>query len=361
MARIWFWNRQWACHGLVWAAGLWLGLAQPALAVEGVSLIDQSCVAAGCFGGDTGGFPVQITVPGNYRLTSNLSTGSTAVSAIELAVGGVTLDLNGFSIVGSTAACACPATAGCNSGAGKGIYSTGALSGPVVIRNGGIAGFGTGIAIAANYQVEGLFVGHNGTGATSTGGGIFAFKAAFVSNGDDGLSADAGYVSGVEDSLGNCNADKGISVGVSSALNRSGAAANGGDGITVAGGSSINGCTTRSNGGRGIVAVDSTVIGNTAQSNAGDGIYLGGGSAVTLNTAQGNGGMGIHALDGVNASTNTARSNTGFGLSLGNGSSYFGNVLTCNNSGGVCDNSVQVGGTGINLGVNVCGTDTACP
>ena len=53
---------------------LLLAFAGPALAVDGVVEINQTCaVNTGCFAGDTPGFPVTITVAGSYRLTSNLS------------------------------------------------------------------------------------------------------------------------------------------------------------------------------------------------------------------------------------------------------------------------------------------------
>jgi len=50
---------------------------------------------------------------------------------------------------------------------------------------------------------------------------------------------------------------------------------------------------------------------------------------------------------------------TSFGLALGVGSGYGGNVLTDNN-GPVGNNNAQVTG-GLQIGTNVCGTDTVCP
>jgi len=48
--------------------------------------------------GDAAGFPVTISEVGSYRLTGNLSIGST--DAIEITADNVTLDLNGFLIIG---------------------------------------------------------------------------------------------------------------------------------------------------------------------------------------------------------------------------------------------------------------------
>lgn len=50
--------------------------------------------------GDERGFPVSISRSGSYRLTSNLIVGSFGV-AIEILADGVTLDLNGYSVVGN--------------------------------------------------------------------------------------------------------------------------------------------------------------------------------------------------------------------------------------------------------------------
>ncbi len=78
---------------------LLLALAGPALAVDGVIEINQTCaVNTGCSVGDSAGLPVSITNPGSYRLTSNLTTGSKQVTAILITTSDVTVDLNGFTI-----------------------------------------------------------------------------------------------------------------------------------------------------------------------------------------------------------------------------------------------------------------------
>ena len=68
---------------------------------DGVVLIDQQHALVGGIGdGDASGFPVTITQPGIYRLTSNLQV-PTGKNGIEIASNDVTLDLNGFSIRGT--------------------------------------------------------------------------------------------------------------------------------------------------------------------------------------------------------------------------------------------------------------------
>jgi hypothetical protein len=82
------------------AAATVLGLAGPAGAVDGTIEINQAKVLA------AGGFPFIITTPGSYRLTSNLTVPAGKIGIENSAggtAGGVTIDLNGFSIIGPTA------------------------------------------------------------------------------------------------------------------------------------------------------------------------------------------------------------------------------------------------------------------
>jgi hypothetical protein len=87
---------------LVYAAAL-AGLLVPSLVfgVDGVILIDQNKALAGNVTlGDTPGFPVSITQSGSYRLDSNLLAPAGA-NGIEITASNVTIDLNGFSIIGT--------------------------------------------------------------------------------------------------------------------------------------------------------------------------------------------------------------------------------------------------------------------
>ena len=70
-------------------------------AVDGIVLIDQShALAGGITPGDAAGFPVTISQPGSYRLSGNLIVPDMNTTAIVITADGVTLDLNGFSIMG---------------------------------------------------------------------------------------------------------------------------------------------------------------------------------------------------------------------------------------------------------------------
>ena len=108
---------------------------------DGVVEINQACaVNTGCFAGDLPGFIITITSPGSYRLTSDLDAGIDQ-SAITISVSDVTLDLNGFRILGTGTAFR------------DGILLSAASN--VEIRNGTIAGFGR----------HGIFVLSNSPGA----------------------------------------------------------------------------------------------------------------------------------------------------------------------------------------------------
>src|SRR5580704_7633428 len=73
-------------------------------AVDGVILIDQNHALAGNITpGDAPGFPVTISQSGSYRLAGNLIVPDVNTSAIVVTAENVSLDLNGFSIIGPNA------------------------------------------------------------------------------------------------------------------------------------------------------------------------------------------------------------------------------------------------------------------
>jgi len=129
-------------------------LASTLLAVDGVLLIDQNRALAGnVTPGDTPGFPITISQPGSYRLSSNLVVPNALTSAIRLQASHVTIDLNGFAILGavdcsggflpSCAGAPAPGPSGAPPSAGDGIeVPEGTYVFNVTIRNGTIQGMG---------------------------------------------------------------------------------------------------------------------------------------------------------------------------------------------------------------------------
>ena len=143
-----------------------IGFGEAAYAVDGVVLIDQNKALAGAVTpGDAPGFPVTLTQSGSYRLASNLVVPDANTGAIVIGKGaiGVSIDLNGFSIIG-------PGIAGTGIGissapddptAAFGTYSNVGAS----VRNGTIFGMGSnGIALlAAGAAIENVTITKNGS------------------------------------------------------------------------------------------------------------------------------------------------------------------------------------------------------
>ena len=69
-------------------------------AVDGVVLINQATRQRDVTPGDTAGFPVTISQPGSYKLSSNLTIADPFGTVIQITADDVTLDLNGFTIQG---------------------------------------------------------------------------------------------------------------------------------------------------------------------------------------------------------------------------------------------------------------------
>jgi hypothetical protein len=168
-----------------------LAFAPAALAVDGTVLINQSTITNGLPGCPTGGhFPIIICQSGSYRLSSNLTVPNTTTGAIDITADNVTIDLNGFSILGPTVCSGSPLTCSPNNGtsSGNGISSSNAN---IVVMNGQIKGMGiNGISLTGtksrvqNIQAtsnfnHGIFVGDSSLVSSCTvnsngGAGIFA-------------------------------------------------------------------------------------------------------------------------------------------------------------------------------------------
>lgn len=167
-----------------WGAGA-------ALAADGALEINQACVATGCFPGDTPGFPVQAPANGSYRLTSNLTLPDANTTGISLGSGS-SLDLGGFSVIG-TASCTGSPAACTGTGSGVGISAQTQTS----IRNGRVAGHGNaGISGSESVRISDVTVyGNGGTGIIGSGGFLIE-RCVIDRNGYDGISLSAGQVGG---------------------------------------------------------------------------------------------------------------------------------------------------------------------
>lgn len=128
--------------------------ASAAYAADGVIEINQASVDA------ADGFPFEITAPGSYKLTGDLTVPDADTTGIEVSAANVTIDLNGFGIFGSVectregaATTVCPA-----SSAGTGILFQEKGGG---VRNGTIRGMGRDGVSGPGLRVENIHASHN--------------------------------------------------------------------------------------------------------------------------------------------------------------------------------------------------------
>jgi parallel beta-helix repeat protein len=145
------------CLAAVFSAVVMFAWAASAAAVDGTIEINLAKVLA------NGGFPYVITTSGSYRLTGNLTVSSTSADAIDVNANDVTIDLNGFSIIGPG-----------GSTSGNGISAASVVD--VTVQNGTITGFGGSAAIRAgkNSIVRNVHAGSNGNGIVAGSGSVIS-------------------------------------------------------------------------------------------------------------------------------------------------------------------------------------------
>jgi parallel beta-helix repeat protein len=164
-------------------------LAPCSFAVDGVVLINQSTAMA------AGGFPYRITQSGSYRLSGNLTVPDALTTAILVTADNVTIDLNGFSIIGPVVCTGFPTTS-CNPASNLGKAGTGVDAANfinITVVNGTVRGMGVnGIALGRGGYFEKVH-------ATSNGNvGFFIFCPSVIvgntafSNGGGDLVTDSG-------------------------------------------------------------------------------------------------------------------------------------------------------------------------
>jgi len=304
---------------------LLFSLVGPALASDGVLEINQACAAnTGCFSGDTGGFPVTITAPGSYRLTSNLDVSPDPnVDGIQVTADGVTIDLSGFEIAGPVTCTGLGSEVACSAGTGYGINANSATG--VTVRGGRVTGFAFGgVRLSGRGLVDTMLV---------------------EANGGDGIRTEANSI--VRGSTAYRNGATGIQISFGSIVEHCVSASNRSVGISASG-ASITANAANDNGGHGISGSTAAISHNSTTFNEGDGIFATS-SNVSDNVSISNLGDGIEASFGSNVQRNGVRGNTNFGLNLGSQTGYRENTITFDTING-----------GVNMGANLCGT-TPCP
>ena len=225
-----------------------LAFAPPALAVDGVVLINQSTSVNGLPGcPNVAGSLITVCQSGSYRLSGNLTVPDANTIAIQITVDNVTIDLNGFSLLGPGGA----------SGSGFGIFSQN-FNSFITVSNGTIRGFGS----------DGIFL--------AGGVGIRIEGVTAVFNVRDGIGAGEGMVT-----LCHANSNGGAGIVGVGTLSNSSALSNNGDGIVWTG--SATGNYSSGNRGNGFSGAG-TFMANTAISNTLAGIVTFNPSVIMSNT-----------------------------------------------------------------------------
>lgn len=291
-----------------------LGTVNASLAADGVVEISQAKVLA-----NGGHFPFTISSPGSYRLTSNLdvtadSTNAAAAQnrvAIQINSGEVTIDLNGFAIIGPLTCTYGGSSCSLSGGTGAGVNASVGLSN-ITIRNGSIYGMGAyGIYAAltnASARVEKVMARDNGYAGIAINGAA-------------------------EDCTANRNSLYGFLV--TGLVRDSVANGNGYSGFHVAEGT-IESSTASDNANRGADCSLCTVRGNTLRTSNGPAFVANGPNILLLNNVLTR-GTGSPAVDFLNVAFTSA---------------YAGNVIV---------SSPPTVNLGVQIGTNLCNATTTCP
>lgn len=237
-------------------------LAHAVRAGDGAIEINQASVLA------AGAFPYVITQPGKYVLTGNLTLPTADTTGIQIQARGVTLDLNGFGIIGPVTCLGDGTTRNQNTscsaaGSGNGIsVGSGATA---VIRNGFVRGMGaSGVSIDSSLTsiVESVVVEENASHGINLYQGRVV-ESAVRFNGGNGIhfcNCGGGGTSQIENNVLERNRGIGIQAGRGTVQNNY-VFNNGSHGVFV----NPSGANT------------GNVVGNTIQGNSGNAINSTGG------------------------------------------------------------------------------------
>lgn len=373
-----------AFTGVVIAASMLVLTQQPGtvLASNGSIEIHSSCaIVTGCFPGDAPGLPVTITEPGHYKLTSLIGTTFDAPDLITIDSSNVTVDLNGFSLVGLTdcTAAGSPNVTTCTplgpDTAVRVLLGAGGRHRFVTVRNGIIEGVrGNGIdasqafsTIVENVTVtscggEGIIAARGSTVRRSRvarcgGNGVRVFRDVLVEsvisskNGASGFSADDGSllyeVKAVSNTL------QGIVAGTAVSILDSDVRFSGQNGILLDSWGLASRVTSYKNMQHGIeMRSNSSVRDSVFNGNTLDGINCTFGCTIEGNLTEVNGDDGIHIVGNgaANVIANNARGNLGLGLQTGGNAVYYSQNGLENNTVAPTDG----GGLSLSSGKNNC-------
>lgn len=338
---------------LIFLLFMWVSIASPALASDGILEINQACATqSGCFTGDAPGFPVIISQAGSYQLTSNLSEQDRSRSLIRLTTSDVSIDLRGFVM-------SYPST-----GAGQAIGIDGGSANRSSVRNGVLKNAGGDcVSLGNRGRVEEMVISGCGQRGISLAGGAIIRDNQVEDTGFEGIAAQGSpmVIDNFVIRAGRTQAAEGIEVGVAALIRGNVVRLGSGVGIRVGQRSNVEGNVIDSNVGNGISAdAHSLIRSNTAVANSGTGIRFDpypGGSGVTsglvVHNVTNDNFIGIYAAGLLLG--NLSHSNTSFGI-LSGAVAAGNNSMNENNSGGD-----QVSASFSEVSENECGYDLTCP
>lgn len=254
--------------------------------------------------GDNDGTPslFKITQSGSYYLTGNI-TGVSGSIGIEIVTSGVTVDLNGFDVVGVP-------------GSLDGISITTSIPTNVSIINGSVR----------NWGGDGVDVGSNGANNCRVADVVSSFNAF------NGIRIGPGGT--VTNCLAHQNTLTGIVTSFGATVTKSIARNNGSNGISLGFGSTISACAAYNNTLNGIAAsTGCTITDCSAMNNDAAGISTADGCTVSNCTIVGNLGDGISASIGCVVTGCVVRNNTLNGIVVAGQSIVSGNLCSSNGFG----------------------------
>ena len=279
----------------------------------------------------------KITQPGSYYLTANI-TGSVGKHGIEIVASGVTLDLNGFDLVGAL-----------GMGAFDGVHAGGTGLTGIAVTNGSIRGWGQ----------DGINLGDTGVAEACRVDSVLAAGNARV-----------GIYGGVNSQLTRCSGTDGtygLYVRSSSSLLDCSASGNSSDGITTDSGTTLSNCSSGNNAGAGFTLFPGCTASNcAAYGNTGSGINTSSAATLTNCVTYQNTGNGIDAFTGSTISHCTSYDNSGHGITVSTGCTVIDSTTRSNTLDGIHCGSISVirgnactsnGSGGDGAGINATGTD----
>ena len=262
--------------------------------------------------------PFTINQSGSYYLTTNL-TGVSGQSGIIVQARNVTIDLNGFEIVGVA-------------GAASGIFAGPSLTN-LVVRNGTVRNWpnhGLAVASVAQGRYEALRLLHNSSGGISAGVGSLVTDCNLERNGTPTavlISLQTGTGSIVRNCVVRASIGDGIRVGYGSSVIDCVIEECDGDGLFTDESCTVRGCAVTLSSFAGIdTGPGNTIEGCSFGFNGDAGILAGEGTTIKNSTTYANAAEGIVAFNGVTIDTCTSRINGAGGIYAGRDTS----VLNCN-------------------------------